>query len=572
MPKSKAKRPIVSVHAPPSSRGPQPGGEPQQHKQQGKHQHKQHDGALGPARGGVSKRKRPAQEHGSGGGGSGAKRTAHSASARGGQLVCISAVDRQAAQALHTLLQADAGQGKGATLKALTLAPHITAKKATYAVTCEALKRERWPLVVRGASPWLHAFRRAVSRDAQTPWSCTHTRVPQTLRRCSRWCGGQGSCSGRAWTRCGGSRPPATAVPCPVANLEHHPRTPRTTALCSCPSAACTSCCTSCSSGRCVRAPPPWPLHASKRSRRLPSTRLPCCAPRGGLGPQGLGHKGPAERLIKTHQVRAPCPRPGRKDGRRAASELGTGDAGPPNVSGAPATMKRRRTCKRRCSTSSRRPARRCGDPWRCCPRCAPHPSSALHTSASAGCCSHPAPRHTIAERGGAAGQAGAARAARAPAVGARQHAQDVCRRRPQAPQGKRADQFHVWNHHQHQGPATQPPRRDAEHTRARSRAWGRRRSAWRRRRTRCCPTCCACPRARRCTHTRWCGRARWCCRARPAPCRRTRWRRRPAGPAWTAAPRRATRPRTSPPSCRSVGARPRVATGELQVAPQQDS
>ncbi|GAB4818953.1 hypothetical protein N2152v2_005999 [Parachlorella kessleri] len=49
-------------------------------------------------------------------------------------------VHRQAAIAVSRLLAADASHRKGATLKSLTLAPHIEAKKATYAVTCQVLK------------------------------------------------------------------------------------------------------------------------------------------------------------------------------------------------------------------------------------------------------------------------------------------------------------------------------------------------------------------------------------------------------------------------------------------------
>ncbi|KAL6753567.1 hypothetical protein V8C86DRAFT_455305 [Haematococcus lacustris] len=56
------------------------------------------------------------------------------------QWQCSSQVDRQAAWAMQALLEADAGRGQGVTLKSLTLAPHIQAKKATYAVTCQAMK------------------------------------------------------------------------------------------------------------------------------------------------------------------------------------------------------------------------------------------------------------------------------------------------------------------------------------------------------------------------------------------------------------------------------------------------
>lgn len=56
------------------------------------------------------------------------------------QLQCTSAVDRQASSIVGRLLEADAARRHGATLKSLVFAPHIEAKKATYAVCCEVLK------------------------------------------------------------------------------------------------------------------------------------------------------------------------------------------------------------------------------------------------------------------------------------------------------------------------------------------------------------------------------------------------------------------------------------------------
>ena len=49
-------------------------------------------------------------------------------------------MDRQAARAVQQLLQADASGRGGASIKSLTLAPSIEAKKATHAVTCQTLK------------------------------------------------------------------------------------------------------------------------------------------------------------------------------------------------------------------------------------------------------------------------------------------------------------------------------------------------------------------------------------------------------------------------------------------------
>lgn len=51
-----------------------------------------------------------------------------------------SLVDRQAASAISKLLQADATGTRGASIKSLTLAPAVQAKKATHAVTCETLR------------------------------------------------------------------------------------------------------------------------------------------------------------------------------------------------------------------------------------------------------------------------------------------------------------------------------------------------------------------------------------------------------------------------------------------------
>ena len=53
---------------------------------------------------------------------------------------CSSTVSQQAAGVLKKLLAADARGAGGASIKALALAPHIQAKKATYAVVVETLK------------------------------------------------------------------------------------------------------------------------------------------------------------------------------------------------------------------------------------------------------------------------------------------------------------------------------------------------------------------------------------------------------------------------------------------------
>ncbi len=57
-------------------------------------------------------------------------------------LQCMNPIHRQAAFAVQRLVTADATKSKGASLKSLTLAPHIENKRATYAVTCQVLKCE----------------------------------------------------------------------------------------------------------------------------------------------------------------------------------------------------------------------------------------------------------------------------------------------------------------------------------------------------------------------------------------------------------------------------------------------
>ncbi|GLC36293.1 hypothetical protein PLESTM_000428100 [Pleodorina starrii] len=52
----------------------------------------------------------------------------------------LSIVHQQAALAVQRLLEADSSRQHGASLKSLTLAPHVEAKKATFAVTCQVLK------------------------------------------------------------------------------------------------------------------------------------------------------------------------------------------------------------------------------------------------------------------------------------------------------------------------------------------------------------------------------------------------------------------------------------------------
>jgi hypothetical protein len=53
-----------------------------------------------------------------------------------------SPVVRFAAEALKKLLIADESQRSGKSIKSLTLAPHVSTKKATFALTCQTLRCE----------------------------------------------------------------------------------------------------------------------------------------------------------------------------------------------------------------------------------------------------------------------------------------------------------------------------------------------------------------------------------------------------------------------------------------------
>jgi hypothetical protein len=69
-----------------------------------------------------------------------APRAVHAAAWPHGSWRCASIIDQQSAEALHRLLSAAETRTAGATIKSLTLAPHIVHKKPTYAVTVETLK------------------------------------------------------------------------------------------------------------------------------------------------------------------------------------------------------------------------------------------------------------------------------------------------------------------------------------------------------------------------------------------------------------------------------------------------
>ena len=63
---------------------------------------------------------------------------------------CQSEVDRQAAACLSKILSSDASKRNGRAIKSLTLAPHIKAKKAVYAVTCQTLQCKSPQSCLRG--------------------------------------------------------------------------------------------------------------------------------------------------------------------------------------------------------------------------------------------------------------------------------------------------------------------------------------------------------------------------------------------------------------------------------------
>lgn len=134
MPKARKKqsRPIVPKGTAAAAPAGQQGGSKQQKQHGGSFQGSK--GAFKPPQG-VRKQRAGKPQHAGG-----KSRQQHGASDRPRLLQCKSVVDRQAAWAMQRLVEADEGRGRGATLKSLTLAPHIQAKKATYAVTCQAMK------------------------------------------------------------------------------------------------------------------------------------------------------------------------------------------------------------------------------------------------------------------------------------------------------------------------------------------------------------------------------------------------------------------------------------------------
>ena len=74
---------------------------------------------------------------------------------------------------MQRLLTADETRSKGASLKSLTLAPHIQHKRATYAVTCQVLQCEL------GCGCWQYSQGSLLSpftADADYAQSCTRFR------------------------------------------------------------------------------------------------------------------------------------------------------------------------------------------------------------------------------------------------------------------------------------------------------------------------------------------------------------------------------------------------------------
>lgn len=103
-----------------------------------------------------------------------------------------SPVHSQAAYAVRRLLEADASKRGGVTLKSLTLAPHITAKKVRCIVVAVGANSLAWPCCV---PLWnLH--------------SCPQCAAHQGRR------GIQPGCTARPWTRCTPSTPALTLRLC----------------------------------------------------------------------------------------------------------------------------------------------------------------------------------------------------------------------------------------------------------------------------------------------------------------------------------------------------------------------
>lgn len=98
-----------------------------------------------------------------------------------------SPVVRFAAEAVAKLIAADESQRSGKSIKSLTLAPHVSTKKATYALTCQTLRCERcradWSCIIVMAATHLITCR-PVARATATP--VDHERCVQIFRCCRR--------------------------------------------------------------------------------------------------------------------------------------------------------------------------------------------------------------------------------------------------------------------------------------------------------------------------------------------------------------------------------------------------
>ena len=101
----------------------------------------------------------------------------------------VSQVHQQAATAVGRLLEADASRRHGASLKSLTLAPHIVAKKATYAVTCQVLK---CGCKAVGGGLWRLGSYGRLGR-------CRRLDLGRGSTCCGQWLEGGGGAGGNAW-------------------------------------------------------------------------------------------------------------------------------------------------------------------------------------------------------------------------------------------------------------------------------------------------------------------------------------------------------------------------------------
>lgn len=96
-----------------------------------------------------------------------------------------SPVVRFAAEAVAKLIAADESQRSGKSIKSLTLAPHVSTKKATYALTCQTLRCERpradWSCIIVAATHIITCRQVASEQDLLTMSMCADLPVLQKV-------------------------------------------------------------------------------------------------------------------------------------------------------------------------------------------------------------------------------------------------------------------------------------------------------------------------------------------------------------------------------------------------------